>query len=335
MEKEELLTDLTSGELAYLWMSYQYETMSKWGIKFFLQHIKDEQIKEILNEIFQITNKRIIQLKEIFDEEGYPYPEGFTESDVHMNAPRLFSDVLYLEYALQTAKMELTVYNFAFFEGVKPRIQEYFREVLSDTQRMEIRAKELSKEKGLYLRAPSIPIQKHIEYVKKDSFLAGWFGEERPLLGIEITQLVFHAKRNALGQAVITGFSQVATSKEVRRFFERGREISGKHYQIFSKLLANEYLPNSTTLLTSEVTDSTVAPFSDKLMMTFITALISAGMSGYGVSMSMSPRRDLGVMYGRLTTEIAKYSDDGAEILIKNGWMEQPPIAANRKKLAK
>ena len=35
-------------------------------------------------------------------------------------------------------------------------MQEYFREVLSDTQRFWKFAKELSKEKGLYLRAPSI-----------------------------------------------------------------------------------------------------------------------------------------------------------------------------------
>lgn len=327
----ERVINLTCGEISFLWMSYQYETMSKLGIMYFLQHVKDEEIKEILEESLRLSNKRITQAKEIFAEEGYPYPEGFTESDVHMDAPRLFTDVLYLDYSLQTAKMELMVYNLAFFEGVKPNIQAFFDEILVDSQKLEMRAKELSKNKGLYLRAPSIPKQKHIEYVEKDSFLAGWFGEQRPLLGLEISQLVFHAKRNVLGQAVITGFSQVAASKEVRRFFERGREISGKHYETFSKLLADEYLPNSTAFLTSEVTDSTVAPFSDKLMMSFITVLIGAGMSGYGASMSMSSRRDLGLMYSRLIAEIAKFSNDGAEILIKNGWMEQPPIAANRK----
>lgn len=335
MKQEESMAQLTCGEISYLWISYQYETISKWGITFFLQHIEDEETKIILEEALELSNKRIMQLKEIFDEEGYLHPEGFTKSDVHLNAPRLFSDMLYLEYCMQTCEMELMFYNLGFIEAVKPNIHRYFTEVLTDSQNLEIKSKKLSKEKGLYIHAPHIPKQKKVDYVEKDSFLAGWFGEKRPLLGIEIAHLVFHAKRNALGQAVTTAFSQVAKSKEVRRFFERGREISGKQYEIFSKILAEEYLPNSATLLTSEVADSTEAPFSDKLMMIFITVLISAGISGYGAAMSQSARRDLGAMYSRLMAEVAAYSDDGAEILIKNGWMEQPPIAANRKNLAK
>lgn len=335
MKKEEQLTELTSGEIANLWLSYQYETLSKCGITYFLQHVEDLETKDILEQTLALSNKRIAQMKNIFDEEDYPHPEGFTDSDVNLHAPRLFSDVLYLEYCLQTFKMELMVYNLAFFEAVKPKIQKFFQEVLTDSQNMEIKAKELSKEKGLYQRAPQIPKQKQVEYVEKDRFLAGWFGEKRPLLGIEIAQLVFHAKRNALGQAVITGFSQVAKSKEVRRFFERGREIAGKQFDVFSSILSDEYLPNAASLMTSEVTDSTEAPFSDKLMLTFITVLIAAGMSGYGSAMSQSARRDLGVLYSRLIAEIAGYSDDGAEILIKHGWMEQPPMAANRKNLAK
>src|SRR5699024_5796520 len=151
----------------------------------------------------------------------------------------------------------------------------------------------------------------------------------------EISHLIFNAKRNGIGQAVITGFSRVAQAKEVRKFFERGREIAGKTVDIFSKILHENYLPSSSMIWTSEVTDSTKAPFSDKLMMKMITTLIASGMSSYGSAMSMSQRRDLGVHYTRLIAEIAQYADDGAEIMIKNGWMEQLPIAADRKDLAK
>src|SRR5690625_6533146 len=142
----------------------------------------------------------------------------------------------------------------------------------------------------------------------KECLLAGWFGDTRPLLGSEIAQLVMHAKRNALGQAVITAFSQVAKSKEVRQFFERGREIAGKHLEVFTSKLRDEYLPSSAILLTSEVTDSTEAPFSDKLMTTLITSLISSGIGVYGSSLSMSLRRDLGADYTWLKDEIMTYS---------------------------
>jgi hypothetical protein len=34
-------------------------------------------------------------------------------------------------------------------------------------------------------------------------------------------------------------------------------------------------------------------------------------------------------------TELTHYSDDGANIMINNGWMEQPPETDDRKTLAK
>ncbi len=40
-------------------------------------------------------------------------------------------------------------------------------------------------------------------------------------------------------------------------------------------------------------------------------------------------------MYNRLSLEIQKLSEDGANIMIKNKWLEQPPMVPNRKDLAK
>lgn len=36
-----------------------------------------------------------------------------------------------------------------------------------------------------------------------------------------------------------------------------------------------------------------------------------------------------------LIADITKYAEDGANLLIKNGWMEQPPTFDDRDKLAK
>ena len=152
---------------------------------------------------------------------------------------------------------------------------------------------------------------------------------------LTIVHLVFNAKRNDVRQAVITGFSQVAQSKEIRKFSERGREISGKSVEVFANILHEHYLPTSTMIWTSEITDSKEPPFSDKLMPYLITTLIASGISRYGKAMSVIPRRDIGVKYTRLIAEVAQYADDGAKIMIKNVWMEQPPISANRKDLAK
>lgn len=327
--------ELTSSELSNLWASYQNDTMAICGIKYYLTNIADAEIRSVLEYALEISQRHVQQVTQILKNENYPVPQGFTEHDVNLNAPRLFSDQLYLNYILNMGKFGLTSYSLALSLSERTDMIEYYSECLAQTTELHNRAKELAKEKGILIRAPHIPKPEQIDFVKKQSFLAGWFGDRRPLLGVEIANLVYNAKRNALGQGIITGFSQVAKNKEVRNYFERGREISGKHLEVFSSKLYEDYLSRGTLNLTSEVTDSTVSPFSDKLMMYHVAALIASGIGQYGVAMAASPRHDLSVTYARLSTEIAHYADDGANIMINNGWMEQPPRAADRKKLAK
>jgi len=78
-----------------------------------------------------------------------------------------------------------------------------------------------------------------------------------------------------------------------------------------------------------------MSPFSDKLMMNFITTLIASGIGQYGTAISASPRHDLGAQYTRLIAEISRYSNDGAKIMVEKAWIEQPPMAVDRKDLAK
>jgi hypothetical protein len=326
--------ELTSSEISTLWTAYQSDTMAVCGLKHFLVHVEDESIKELLEEILSTINVHIKRLTDFFHKENYPVPQGFTNQDVNLSAPRIFSDKLYLEYAYNMTIMSMATYSVALAVAVRKDVADYFGENLVIAKDLHRKAKKLSLEKGTFIRPPVLPKPNQIDFVKKESFLAGWFADRRPLLGVEITNLVFNAKRNAVGHAVITGFSQLAKSKEIRKFFERGSAIARKHVEIFSSILHEENLHEGTLLMAPEVTDSTESPFSDKLMLFLVTSLIASGIGQYGISMSASPRRDLGAHYSRLIAEITTYADDGANIMIGNGWMEQPPMAADRKGLA-
>nr|WP_318281090.1 DUF3231 family protein [Paenibacillus bovis] len=83
------------------------------------------------------------------------------------------------------------------------------------------------------------------------------------------------------------------------------------------------------------VTDSTTAPFSDKLMMFHMGLLSAAGTGNYATSAAASQRTDLVIAYERLSLEIALYAKDGANIMIRNGWMEQPPTTVDKDELIK
>lgn len=326
---------LTAPEIADLWTAYQADTMEICGLKYFLTHIDNNDIREILEYALQLSENHVQKLTVVFKDEKHPVPQGFSEHDVNLDAPRLYSDKLYLLYILNMSKYGMATYSLALSNSERSDTIQYFTTCLSESRKLHNWAKEVAKEKGILTRAPHIPNSEQIDFVKDHSFLAGYIGEQRPLLGVEIGSLVYNAKRNALGQAIITGFSQVTQDKKVRKYLEKGQEIAGKHLEVFSSLLNDNYLSEGTTNLTSEVTGSTVAPFSDKLIMFHITVLIASGIGQYGLSMSTSPRHDIGVKYSRLMAEIAKYANEGAKIMIDNGWMERPPEAADRKNLAR
>ena len=83
----------------------------------------------------------------------------------------------------------------------------------------------------------------------------------------------------------------------------------------------------------SAVSNNTTNIFSDKLIMFHVSAMIAAGIGNFGMSMAASPRRDLGLKYASLIPEILLYAEDGANIMIKHGWMEEPPQADDRDQL--
>lgn len=325
---------LTSAELSQLWTSYQNDTASICILKYFLHIAEDPDAQTLLDHALKMSQAHIEQLTGIFNKENYPVPIGFSKNqDVNLEAPRLFSDQYLLHFMYQMSQISLNAYSMSKALAVKSDIDTYFAECLREASELDTMAKDALLKKGLFVRAPYIPYPEKADFVKKQSFLTGWFGERRPLLSLEIANLFGNFQRNALGSATLVGFSQVAQSKQVGKFFVRGKEIAEKHNEIFSSILREDDLPvpmNSDSF----VTESRVSPFSDKMMLFIVTALIGLGIGYYGTSISTSLRRDLTGQYDRLIHEILKYSEDGANMLIDNGWMEEPPRASDRDDLA-
>jgi hypothetical protein len=326
---------LTSAEITSLWVSYINDCAISCKFNYFLTKVEDEEIKPLIKKAFDIAQGNIKTITEILKREKYPLPYGFKlNEDVDVSAPRLYSDAYSLSYLHQAAQIALQGYSMNLSFSVRADIYSYFNECIFQLTRFLREVKELLLSKGLYIRSPYLPIPDEIDFVKKQSFLQGFFGEKRPLVGTEITNLFANFQRNAFGVSTLLGFSQVAQSKEVAEYLVRGKDIAKKHCEIFGNILKEDDLPVPMTWDT-EVTDSTTYTFSDKLMMFYTTSLIALSIGFYATSMALSPRKDLGLNYVRLSTEIAKFAEDGANILIEKGWLEQPPMAADRDKLAK
>ncbi|MCQ6281289.1 DUF3231 family protein [Bacillus sp. EB600] len=326
--------ELTSAEIASLWSNYMSDTAAICTIGTFLSHVDDTEICSVLEFAMQLSQGHVQKLQSMFTEVQHPIPDGFSvNTDVNKEAPRLYTDDFYLFFIQNVGKMGMEFYTMSLSNCARLDICEYFTECLNESARLLNKATEIMLTKGNFIRAPFIPVSKNVEYVQKQDYLAGWFGHHRPLNAIEMSQIYFNLIQNQLGRTLLMGFSQVAKSKQVRDYMVRGRDISDKHVEIFSSLLSKEFLPSASAWDTMP-TESTVSPFSDKLMMFHTSTLNTIGVAHYGRALGLSPRRDLGANYVRLTAEISQYAEDGANIMIKNEWLEQPPQATDRDQLA-
>jgi len=326
---------LTSAEIANLWTNYMHDSLGSCVLSFFLEKTEDTEIKSVLDYALSLSKKHIQTITDLLNHEDYPIPVGFTTNDdVDFEAPRLFSDTFHLHYVYHMTKMGLTSDTLALSLAARSDIRDYYSECIASSIELQHRAVELLLRKGIYIRPPYITTPKSVDFVQHQNFLTGWFGERKPLLAMEIMQLHHNIQTNAIGKAVVMGFSQVAKTADVRDYMVRGKKISTKHIEIFGSLLTDNDLPVPMTW-DSDVMDSTVPPFSDKLMMFHVFSLNSAGMGNYGTAISTTTRRDLVTHYIRLNAEIGQYVEDGVNIMIKRGWMEQPPQSIDRDEIAK
>ncbi|MGV3465137.1 MAG: DUF3231 family protein [Heyndrickxia sp.] len=335
MEEKEIQIRLTAGEISQLWVQYLNDSSSICVLTYFLEKVEDNEIKPIIEYALELSKSHIKIITAILKEEKNVVPHGFRiEEDVELTAPRLYSDSFVLNFINQMSKVGLTLYGAAVAATVRNDIRTYYMNCLSETMELYKRSTELLLSKGLFIRSPNLPNLEKVESVKKQWFMLDVFGEKRPLVAAEVDNLFANLQRNAIGVATLTGFSQVAHNKEVKKFFLKGLEIGNKHIKLFRGKLEESKLP-APMGWDAEITNSIAPTFSDKLMMFFTSGLISMSVGYYGTAVSQSPRADISSMYNRLSLEVQLYSEDGANIMIQNGWMEQPPMASDRDELLK
>lgn len=326
-------TPLTSSEIANLWSQYMNDSLAICVNKHALQVIDDIEIRSIYEKALQLSINHIESVSKILKQENLAVPVGFTDEDVHLEAPRLFSDSFLLYYLYIMSTHGLSGYNLAVATTTRKDIRQHF--IQSNTTATELydQITDVLLSKGIYSRPPYIPYD-HVDLVKSQNFLTGWLGERRPLNAIEINNIFFNLKKSIMGKVIVIGFSQVARDKEVINYLINAADVAQKHIEIFTSVLQEDDLP-APTQWDSDITTSTVAPFSDKLMMYLAGFLFQTAVGYYGAALATSMRPDIATHYARIISEDLKEGEDWANIMIKNGWLEQVPQAPDRKAIAK
>ncbi len=314
METSQPFTEkLTSAEMGKLWATYVGNTLAICVLRYYLQHIDDEDIKKVVGKALNLCESLVENIKEIFSKENFPIPMGFTDEDVNLGAPRLFSDEFYLHYLNYTSKAGMSIYSIAIPIMTRGDIRDFYINTLNSTVRLITEVNELLMAKGFYVKPPQIPTPEKVDFIKKQNYLNGFLGDIRSLHALEIAHLYDNIDNNVTSKALLIGFSQVAENETIREFFIRGKEMTNKHIESCSQQLHKENLP-SPPLLDHLVSESTFSPFSDKLMLAHKIEMFSMKIRTAGNGASLNGRRDIGGMYAKFLADIGIYVQDGAKL---------------------
>ncbi|WP_078381274.1 DUF3231 family protein [Sutcliffiella halmapala] len=326
---------LSCAEISTLWTLYINNSMSVYVLRFFLEYVEDTEIRKLIVQAYEIASNNEEELKHVFWKEQVSLPIGFSENDVNLQAPRLFSDTFKLSYVLQMARIGLVTYGGCLASVSRKDIRNMYYGFLKRTMDIFQDATDLMLEKGLFIKKPFTAISHKTEMIDSTKYFSGInpFVYKRTLNTIEVAHLSMNIETNQIGMMLCTAFSQTAMDEEVREFMKKGKQLAKNHIGTFFNALIKEDVqaPMSSDF---SISASTIAPFSDKLMMLHISVMTAAGIGNYATSAAASQRSDLVIKYEKLSAETALLAKEGADLMVKHRWLEKPPTTADRNRLS-
>ena len=300
------------------------DSMAVCVYKYFLSIVESKDIKPILESSLQLAESHLEKITEFLKSANYQIPIGFTENDVNVHAPRLFSDQFLLFYSYIMTIHGLTAYSLAIANTEREDIQNYFFECTVSSRELFAKVLQLAKNQPKYTSVPSIPSPHGAEFVESPGFISNLIGDKRPLYSSEISTLFFNSTKTGFISSLSLAFSQVAVREDVRNFMLKNFKLAGKDADSFDAILQQDDLPIPEKW-DDEITDSTVSPFSDKLIMFHAGFLVNAALTYYGASLGSNFRSDILLNYSKVFTHAMEAGAISYNIMVKHGWFEKQP----------
>ncbi|ULT59457.1 DUF3231 family protein [Neobacillus drentensis] len=333
MEKSNI--KLTTAEIAALWRHYNDNTAVRCFYKHFLQHLQDDEIKSIVEEALVLIESHINKIEAIFSDENFPIPQGFSDIDIDLSAPALYIDSFALSFLYRGTQVIVPFLANALTKVTRLDIYTFYEKCLISKTDLHKKALSLMLSKGLNDRPPTMEYPKSVEFIEHHpSFINTLFGEKRPLNTLEIAEIFQDLERNAIGLVLLLGLIQVTKDKEIKEYLLKGKKLAERQIDTFDKLLKeNDHFVGFPVPLA--MTNSTIPPFSERLILFVIGSANSIAVSTLGDALSVSMRKDIVAHYSLFIAEVMQYGDEGQKLLIERGWMEKPPQPIDRKNFYK
>lgn len=221
---------LSSTEIATLWETYKEKTFILRFLEYLIPNTNDPKAEKIMSDLHKNLEIYVEKAKNIFQNEGSIHPQGFSSSDVNINAPKLFDNGFDVMLLRSIKQMSMGLYTLNMGLSYRTDIVNIYKDLTAITQACYDDCTQYLLEKGILTRPPYIPMPVSTEYNTDLHYLSGFniLEKTRQMDSYELAILHHNMENNNIGMTLMYAFSQVAKEKEVKEYFHKGMELSSK-----------------------------------------------------------------------------------------------------------
>ncbi|MEK9197123.1 DUF3231 family protein [Ureibacillus sp. FSL E2-3493] len=295
-------------------------------LEYFIEKSDDQRAKDLMSDLWNQLHPIIMEMKTTLENEGAVIPEGFTKEDVNLDAPKLWDNGFDIMLCRVLKEISMGMYVLHLTMAYRQDIIKLYKKMSEVTENFYGHFTQYLLDKNLYTRPTFVVMPTSTNYISGEDYLKGTnnFGNKRTLNTVEFGNLYRMIETNITGMQLLNGFIQTTEDEDVKKYFMQGIELSKKIIGETSNFLLEDNIQPPATP-GGTVTNSTIAPFSEKLMM-FCNYLLSGfSLGGGGFSAGFSLRNDLHAKNMTFGKDIYQYQMDGVKLMVSKGWFEEPP----------
>ncbi|UNJ81448.1 DUF3231 family protein (plasmid) [Bacillus sp. CMF21] len=310
-------------ELGFLWYLQSSSNMINLLLKYLSETSEDTDLRNILNEIYEISTYQEQEATQLLSEEGYKDTPFFREDDIYSSTTKLFSDQLIIEILKHITSNGLRALAVQYVELTDYKVKNFYKKLLNDVIQIDFSLLKLLNDKDL-LQNNSFSYKKADERDGKLFKVAST--QKRPLNAVELANMFSSLQCNNVGVALCIGFSEVAEDMDTKKFILEGKKLAFHQSASLSDIYRENGIP-TTTGLEAHVNKVQESPFSDKLMANLIMFLNPVGISNLQNAVVSSYKKDHIESLKELIKMVEDYSEKGLKLLIRKNWFNEPPVS--------
>lgn len=317
---------MSSSELGALWMTYQKKGVILRILEYFIENSDDQKATDLMSELWNQLHPKVIEIKAMLENEGAAVPDGFTKKDVNLKAPKLWESGFDIMFCRILKELSMGMYVLHLTMAYRQDIIKIYKDMSEITETFYGHFTQYLLNRNLYTRPTYVTMPISTDYITDKDYRKGTniFGSKRTLNTVEFGYLYHTIETNITGMQLLNGFIQSTKDKDVKKYFIQGKELSKEIISETSTiLLENNIQPPATPGGT--VTNSTMAPFSEKLMMfcNYLIGGLALGAGGFSAGFSL--RNDLQAKNAVFAKDMFQYQRNGVNLMMSKGWLEEPP----------